>query len=1018
MERDERLSELAEAVSDREPMDWKKVVREAPEEDRAVVRALAQLSKLSDAHASIGDESGTQTDAALPRVVGLPKAGNWGSLEILERIGVGAYGDVYRARDNLDREVALKLISTQRRKLRLDDASLVDEGRLLARVKHSNVVAVYGADRNEGNVGIWMELIRGQTLHELVARSGPLGPREAALVGIDLCRALAALHAQGIVHRDVKAQNVMREEGGRIVLMDLGIGREVPSDDQLNPSIAGTPAYLAPELLEGRPASPRSDIYGLGVLLFYLVTGEFPLRCDTMTELVRAHEEGRVKLLRDVRPDLDERFVRVAEGALQRDPARRFATAGHFERALRTAIGAERRPALTRYAPMAAAAALVLLSLASVIVWRGWLAPPSSPEPREARRQILIEDPVNRTQQELFDRPLRDLLRISMDDSPSLVVMPRGRVFEILPQLGLPDVERIDHATGRLLAAQARSLAILVTTEIDSIDAGHRITVSARDPTDQLLATSAATIPCSPASEPDVQPCAVDGTVFVARIDDLTSALRVQLGESDVALNRTPLTQATSRDVSALRRYSEAEEIMAKGGAVEDAIALLETAVDLDPDFPMAWSRLALYLVGISRHDEALDAANRAQTLADRVPETERFIIAGAVAVANWRYREAIENFEKARMLGSNDRTLLRQLPQAYGFVLGETGAAVRLAREAAEAYPSDPLDQGLLALFYAMDGRSREALTTLDRARARFPDFRYFDWPEGIARLVDDDFAGASQAFDRLAGARGVLASFGRRYRAQTLAVAGRVGDAINELERSIPQDVAGEYRGNDADNLRFLAMLHILNGAPNEAAYYLRRLAEYSPTHLASLRQLRHTALLAVQIDQPELARELLARLEQLDTQHTSNLSTAAVAQVRGMLAARQDPSAARFHLDDAWRLWPDPITLRSLADFWLQQATAETDGGDEAAARVAYERALRYLEEVRAKKGWTMHRYFGLPWALALPDLAFCMAQLGEIDAARRTYDEFLELWREGDEDLEILVRTRARRIALGN
>ena len=92
--------------------------------------------------------------------------------------------------------------------------------------------------------------------------------------------------------------------------------------------------------------------------------------------------------------------------------------------------------------------------------------------------------------------------------------------------------------------------------------------------------------------------------------------------------------------------------------------------------------------------------------------------------------------------------------------------------------------------------------------------------------------------------------------------------------------------------------------------------------------------------------------------------------------------------------------------------------TDGGDGDAARVAYERAQRYLEEVRAKKGWIMHRYFGLPWALALPDLAFCQAQLGDADGARRTYDEFLQLWGEGDEDINVLVGARARRIALGN
>src|SRR5262249_35031691 len=133
----------------------------------------------------------------------------WGHLEIFALVGEGSYGEVYRARDvHLDREVALKLLRPGASSSTSDHCALT-ERRLLARVRHPNVATVYGADRRDGRVGLWMEFIAGHTLSELLRDQGPFGPREAALAGIELCRAVAAVHGQGIVHRDIKAQNVM-----------------------------------------------------------------------------------------------------------------------------------------------------------------------------------------------------------------------------------------------------------------------------------------------------------------------------------------------------------------------------------------------------------------------------------------------------------------------------------------------------------------------------------------------------------------------------------------------------------------------------------------------------------------------------------------------------------------------------------------------------------------------------------------------------------------------------------------
>ena len=150
---------------------------------------------------------------------------------------------------------------------------LLEEARRLARVRHTHVVQVYGAEQHDGRVGLWMELVRGESLEQTVQTRGVFGAREAALIGLDLCAALAAVHGAGLLHRDVKAQNVMRESGGRLVLMDFGTGEELSGTNRL----VGTPLYLAPEIFRGQRASVQSDLYSVGVLLFYLVTGKFPV---------------------------------------------------------------------------------------------------------------------------------------------------------------------------------------------------------------------------------------------------------------------------------------------------------------------------------------------------------------------------------------------------------------------------------------------------------------------------------------------------------------------------------------------------------------------------------------------------------------------------------------------------------------------------------------------------------------------------------------------------------------------
>lgn len=378
LEEEIRLEALAEKILEGSVVDWPEVEASAKSDrERAVLKELRNLDRVTSFHRSAqrGDRDVNGVQASLER---------WGPLEIIRRIGEGSFGEVYEARDpQLDRHVALKLLRSEGKATEVDPQAktrspddlppagirvtpdmIIKEGRLLAKINHPNVVKIHGADDHEGRVGIWMELVRGATLSSIVEERGRFGAGEVVALGRDLCGALAAVHAAGIIHRDIKAQNVMREEGGKILLMDFGIGAE-ENKSRDNRSVAGTALYLAPERFRGVPSTIRSDIYSLGVLLYYLLTGQFPVTAASLAEIIAAHEAGNRVYLRDLRPDLPRPLVKLIERATALDPMDRFGSAGEMERALdlEVTVSAE-PPEITKRSPRR----FILGTIVSVVI--------------------------------------------------------------------------------------------------------------------------------------------------------------------------------------------------------------------------------------------------------------------------------------------------------------------------------------------------------------------------------------------------------------------------------------------------------------------------------------------------------------------------------------------------------------------------------------------------------------------------------------------------------------------------
>src|SRR5579864_2224910 len=351
---DDDLLAIAARIADGSGVDWAGMDEAASEVED--LRAIAHIAALHRA------PTGPPESALLGR--------RWGSLSIVEEVGAGRFGRVYRAWDaRLERFVALKVLDAPAAPNVASPLRAIDEGRLLARVLHPNVLTVHGAECLDGQVGIWTEYIEGRTLEDLLMTRGPFQPEEVVSIGVDLCRALTAVHQAGLLHRDVKAQNVMRETGGRIVLMDFGTGHDLGWHPTRAGDLSGTPLYLAPEIFSGAPPTPASEVYALAVLLFRLLSGTYPVPGKTLDEVRRAHEEGRPPDLRRAAPQAPPQLVAAIERGLAADPAARFGDLTSFETAIAAArpssttlgtSGQVRRP-IRR--PLVIAAAVVAIGL-------------------------------------------------------------------------------------------------------------------------------------------------------------------------------------------------------------------------------------------------------------------------------------------------------------------------------------------------------------------------------------------------------------------------------------------------------------------------------------------------------------------------------------------------------------------------------------------------------------------------------------------------------------------------------
>jgi len=318
------LDDILSSIADGMPVDWQTAEKTVPTADRSLLETLNDVSRIAAFSRSL-QEGGASLEGGLPK--------RWCDLLLLERLSSGERAELYRAWDiKLEREVAVKLLRADY--ARENEALLLKESRIAAKVRHPNVITVHGSDVGDGRPGFWMDFLRGSTLEQEVCASGPLDVARVLELGTEIGSALTAVHEAGLLHRDIKPSNIIRDDD-RYVLGDFGLGQRAGDVSALE-SRSGTPMYMAPELFHGAAPSTRSDVYALGLTLWFALAGRHPFQAISLDELIASIAIG-APTVQSVAPHVPTALASVIEKATAFKAEDRFASAGELRTALEKA---------------------------------------------------------------------------------------------------------------------------------------------------------------------------------------------------------------------------------------------------------------------------------------------------------------------------------------------------------------------------------------------------------------------------------------------------------------------------------------------------------------------------------------------------------------------------------------------------------------------------------------------------------------------------------------------------------
>ncbi|HEY5940755.1 MAG TPA: serine/threonine-protein kinase, partial [Gemmatimonadales bacterium] len=536
----------------------------------------------------------------------------------LEReLGRGGMGVVFLATDTaLDRRVAIKVVHPELAAHESITRRFLAEARTIARLRHPNIVAVHAAGSAQGLLYYVMDEVAGESLRQKLLREGRFSAGETGRILADLAAALDASGRAGVVHRDVKPENVLLDQAtGRAMLADFGIARAVAveaSGSSTGQGVAvGTPVYMSPEQAAGEEIDTRSDLYALGVVAYEMLTGQPPFQGPHRV-VVSKHIAERPVPVERLRPETPRELAGAVMRALEKQPSERWQTGEEF----RQAVAGERpTPARTRKITrriIAGAAAGLILLVATVALARRSSGPPRDVNPRHS---ILVL-PFDNLRDERSVEWLRDgsvsMLGLNLSQWNDLTVVDHERLHDLLAKHGLKVGDDIGLEMARRLAREAGVWTVVLG---DFTPAGDSLHLTAR----VFDVANGKRVDVARVDAPvgsDVRPLFDD---LAAKLLDLSGAPNeIRIG----------LARSTTQSLEAFRAYLRGVEHLNRwdlAGAQRD----LERAIALDTTFGLAYYKLALTRgwVGGTEDSVGRRAIRRATTFSGNLPPHERAVI-------------------------------------------------------------------------------------------------------------------------------------------------------------------------------------------------------------------------------------------------------------------------------------------------------------------------------------------------------------------------------------------------------